>query len=133
MMARSKAFISFMTLHFMSIRSWISNGADWLTKYVFPRVVAYATPPFHITALLILGLLLESFANWTAFSLAGWNYTNVVSAAVSCIVLLQTTRLQQSHTAHTQSLADHREEIRKLVAQIDLLTDQLQMKVDETP
>lgn len=62
---------------------------DLLKTRVFPHVVTFATHPLHIAFLLfILGPALLVGAQVIAFEQAGGNYTNVISAGVSCIVLL---------------------------------------------
>lgn len=91
----------------------------WLEHQFFPVVIAYATHPLTIflTILLLIPLLL--FGNFTGLELILGNYTNVTSAAVASIVLLQTAR---HHRANQKLHADHAEEIRKLHVKIDSLT-----------
>jgi predicted Co/Zn/Cd cation transporter (cation efflux family) len=83
---------------------------------VFPFVVRYATHPFTIllTILLLIPLILD--ASNTTLALILGNYTNVVSASVSSIVLA--TSLKHHHEAkklHAQTTA----EIARLHEKID--------------
>ncbi|MDE1904946.1 MAG: hypothetical protein KGH75_00665 [Rhodospirillales bacterium] len=72
--------------------------------------MAYATHPLVI--LLTIGLLIPLivFANVTSLALILGNYTNVVSAAVSSIVLAtslkQHAETKQMHKQHAQALKD---------------------------
>lgn len=90
-----------------------------LTERVFPRVVTYATHPLTITGTILLLVPLILDASNTSLALVLGNYTNVVSASVSSIVLLQSV----GHIAHTKAMhQEHREEIAKLHQKIDALT-----------
>ena len=91
----------------------------WLDDVAFPRVVAYATHPFTITATMLLLIPLILFASVTALALILGNYTNVVSAAVSSIVLLQSMR--------------HREETKHLHRKIDRLHEKFDAQAPKQP
>lgn len=87
----------------MKIRRLYDWMVDKLENGLFPKVIAYTTNPFHISALMILWFMLLLLGPLTAFELVGGNYTNGLSALAGCIVLLQ----QMHH--EKQSLARHEE------------------------
>lgn len=96
-----------------------SKTLSVLQESVFPRVVTYATHPLTITCTILLLVPLILDASNTSLALVLGNYTNVVSASVSSIVLLQSVH----HIAHTRAMhQEHREEIAKLHQKIDALT-----------
>lgn len=75
-----------------------------LESRVFPGVVSYATHPVTILLTILLLIPLIALASVTAISLTLGNYTNVVSAAVSSIVLAK----QLQHHAEVKALhAEH--------------------------
>lgn len=71
----------------------------FLDTRLFPAIVKYATARLHIVALLILGIVLMVWHD-ALLELVGGNYTNIISAMVSCIVLLQ----QVSHHQEVKQL-----------------------------
>lgn len=91
----------------------------FLEQRVFPQVVAYATHPLTIFATMLLLIPLIVFSGLTALSLVLGNYTNVVSAAVSSIVLA--TSLKQ-HTENRARHDAHAQQIAQLHAKVDALT-----------
>lgn len=86
----------------------------WLNTTLFPRIVAYATHPIVILCTMLLLVPLIVFASVTWLALILGNYTNVVSAAVSSIVLA--TSMQHHH--------EQRKHIQALHAKIDAMTAQ---------
>lgn len=77
--------------------------ATLLDTHFFPLIVSYTIHRAHIVFLVILWLALICGGSFTAFELVGGNYTNGLSALVSCIVLLQTMKHQQQ----TKQLKEH--------------------------
>ena len=90
-----------------------------LEQQVFPAVVTYATHPLVIllTILLLAPLILDS--QNTALALTLGNYTNVVSAAVSSIVLATSLKL---HVENKRLHAQHHDDLQALHAKVDALT-----------
>lgn len=94
-----------------------------LQEQIFPHVVTYATHPLIITGTILLLFPLILDASDTSLALVLGNYTNVVSASVSSIVLLQSVH----HIAHTRAMhQEHREEIAKLHDKIDAMVQSQQ-------
>lgn len=90
---------------------------SWLDTRLFPAIVGYATGRWHILALLFLGVALMVWHD-AIFELIGGNYTNIVSALVSCIVLLQTV----AHRHETKRLhQQHNDDMSALHAKLDAL------------
>jgi hypothetical protein len=81
----------------------------WLDARVFPRVVSYATHPLTILATILLLIPLIALASLTTLSLVLGNYTNVVSAAVSSIVLATSLKhhgeVKALHAEHSRRIA----------------------------
>lgn len=77
----------------------------WLDTAIFPRIVAYATHPLVILLTICLIVPLVVFSSVTALALVLGNYTNVVSAAVSSIVLMQA--LKHHHEAKQMHRQTH--------------------------
>ena len=71
----------------------------WLDDVLFPRIVAYATHRLHIVWLLLLGVFLMVGGQWTNAELIGGNYTNITSALLACIILIQQAANHQEHKA----------------------------------
>lgn len=92
-----------------------SRAMELLAERVFPRVVAYATHPYTISGTILLLVPLIVFNGITALALVLGNYTNVVSAAVSSIVLYQGMKhhqeLRHMHEQHARDMADLRAHI----------------------
>ncbi len=87
---------------------------DVLNQRVFPAIVAYATHPLTIFGTMLLLIPLIVFASVTALSLVLGNYTNVISATVSSIVLAQalqhhreSTRRHDEHSARLSRIEAH--------------------------
>lgn len=85
-----------------------------LDNRVFPAIVAYATHRLHILLLLVLGVFLLLGGRWTSAELIGGNYTNITSALLACIILIQQVAHHQEvkdlHQRHAEKLADlHRQ------------------------
>lgn len=91
--------------------------ADWLDTTAFPAIVRYATSRPHIVALLALGCVLMLWHD-PLVELVGGNYTNIVSALVSCIVLLQQVshhrEVKRLHVEHSQQIAALHETVKAL-------------------
>jgi hypothetical protein len=79
----------------------------WLDGTMFPAIVSYVVHRAHIIALLLVGIALMISTD-PLIQLKLGNYTNVCSALVSCIVLLQS----MSH--HRENLQHHRRHTRHL-------------------
>lgn len=82
---------------------------DFLDNKFFPLIVNYTIHRAHIVFLVILWIALILGGSFTAFELVGGNYTNGLSALVSCIVLLQTVKHQQE----TKKLQKHVSDLHK--------------------
>lgn len=94
-------------VHFLLLRI-----KDFLDARLFPAIVSYTTSRAHILFLFFLWIALLVGGSFTAFELVGGNYTNGLSALVSCIVLLQSLR-HHKETKHLRSeVKAHREESR---------------------
>lgn len=79
----------------------------FLDKHIFPAIVAYVIHRLHIIALLAIGVVLI-YSDNPILQLKLGNYTNVCSALVSCIVLLQS----QKH--HHENMKRHDSHEKKL-------------------
>lgn len=101
------------------MRSSYTRFLHWLDASLFPKVVAYATHPLVILLTILLLIPLIVFASITSLALILGNYTNVVSAAVSSIVLA--TSLKQHHD-NKQMHEAHAADITALHVKIDNLT-----------
>ena len=99
-----------------AVRDAYTRGVGILDARVFPAIVMYATHPYVIlcTILLLAPLILDH--NDTTLQLLLGNYTNVVSASVSSIVLMQSLK---HHAENKRLHAKHAEEIKALHAKID--------------
>jgi outer membrane murein-binding lipoprotein Lpp len=97
----------------------------FLNDRVFPRVVAYATHPLVILLTIFLLVPLIVFASITSLALILGNYTNVVSAAVSSIVLATSLKQHventQMHKQHSQDIAALHADHRALHTKIDAM------------
>jgi hypothetical protein len=132
--------------HKTGFSSVAKNINDFLDKYVLPWPVRYLT--FRLVILLTIFLLvpLILFANNTVLVLMANSYLNVMSVAVSSIVLLYSTiseahqkdiaRLQEKraredhahvtemHTLVLKSVENQQAEIEELKRLLSLMTDQ---------
>lgn len=86
---------------------------DFLDTRLFPLIVSYTTSRAHILFLLLLWIALLVGGSFTAFELVGGNYTNGLSALVSCIVLLQSLRHHRETKSLRSEVKAHREESRQ--------------------
>lgn len=77
---------------------WLYEQMD---RHVFNPFLWIVTNPVHITALLLLGVLLMFNGSNAKFELVGGNYTNIMSAAAGVILLYRQN--QQSKVLHQQS------------------------------
>ena len=82
------------------IKAHLERFYSWLDQVLFPRVVSYATHPLVIFLTMFLLVPLIVFASITSLALILGNYTNVVSAAVSSIVLA--TQLKHHKQTHAR-------------------------------
>ncbi len=112
---KAKEYAKTVTEH---VRVQTSQFYAFLDAYIFPKIVDYATHPLVIllTILLIIPLIVFASITWLALILG--NYTNVVSAAVSSIVLA--TSLKHHHE-NKQLHHEHRNQIQELHNKIDQL------------
>ncbi len=98
-------------------RRWYATLAAWLDATAFPAIVRYATSRPHIVALLLLGSVLMLWHD-PSVELVGGNYTNIVSALVSCIVLLQQVshhhEVKRLHSEHAKQIAALHETVKAL-------------------
>ncbi|MDH6111911.1 hypothetical protein P3T36_006906 [Kitasatospora sp. MAP12-15] len=62
---------------------------------------------WHILALLFLGIGLLTEGSDQAFESVGGNYTNVISATVSLLVLAEQKAAEQRHTNRHEDLKQH--------------------------
>jgi len=99
--------------------SWINNFLD---KHILPWPVRYVTHRFVILATMILLVPLIAFASNTVFVLTANSYLNIMSVAVSSIVLLYTTvaeanreRIAEMHERRAQEDHAHVTEIHQLL------------------
>ncbi|MGZ6281697.1 MAG: hypothetical protein ACXWQ5_00120 [Ktedonobacterales bacterium] len=88
------------------LQPYFLAAKDFLDTRLFPLIVSYTTSRAHILVLLALWIALICGGSFTAFELVGGNYTNGLSALVSCIVLLQSMK----HHTETRKL---RSEVKK--------------------
>jgi hypothetical protein len=111
-----------------AVQNGLSALYGWLDAKPFPAIVAYATHRLHIVALMgVLGALMLD--NNPLVQLKLGNYTNVVSALVACIVLLQ----QVAHRRETRAMHEenqrlhqtHAAEVAALHAKVDRITKQV--------
>jgi hypothetical protein len=112
------------------VREGLARFYGFLDARLFPLIVAYATHRVVIlmTILLIVPLVVFASVTWLALILG--NYTNVVSAAVSSIVLLQslrhhaeTARNRADHAAAIAAMRlDHRSQFEALHQKVDALS-----------
>lgn len=79
---------------------------EWLDTAFFPRFERFVTHPLFIMSLLILGVVLMVDDN-PLLQLKGGNFTNVTSAALGCVVLLQTI-------SHKKQSVRHHDEIQQI-------------------
>lgn len=107
----------------MKIRRLYDGIVDKLENGLFPKVISYTTNPLHISALMVLWILLLLLGPLTAFELVGGNYTNGLSALAGCIVLLQ----QMSH----EKKSAERHEEQKAMHEEQKFMHKLQMKEHE--
>lgn len=108
-------------------RAALTTASVFLETRVFPGVVTYATHPFVIaaTTLLLIPLILD--ASNTSLVLVLGNYTNVVSASVSSIVLAtslhhhrENKQLQAQHAATLAAMqAQHAADLAAVHARLD--------------
>lgn len=89
-----------------------------LSERVFPVIVSYATHPYVIAGTILLLIPLIVFASVTSLALILGNYTNVVSASVSSIVLLQGMK---HHVENKRLHAQHAAQIAELHATVRAL------------
>lgn len=91
-----------------TLLSLYQTATSFLELKFFPVVVRYAIHPFTITAtMLLLAPLIFDSSN-TSLSLMLGNYTNVCSATVSSIVLLQSIRaLNKAEAHHAEAMQAH--------------------------
>lgn len=82
----------------------------FLDKYIFPAIVAYVINRLHILLLLFIGAILM-YSDNSIIQLKLGNYTNVCSALVSCIVLLQSIN---NHQENMKRHDDHEEQLQAL-------------------
>ena len=107
-------------LALQSGRTALSGAYRWLDGTFFRWVVAYATHPLVILATMLLLVPLIFDAANTALALTLGNYTNVVSASVSSIVLMQSLKHHREnkrlHAQHADEIAALRAEVRAVKA-----------------
>ncbi len=82
----------------------------YLDQNLFPAIVQYAINRWHIVALLVIGIAMFLLVRFPSAEIILGNYTNIISALVSCIVLLTTMQQHQQHQQH------HREQISKIAS-----------------
>jgi uncharacterized membrane protein len=98
-----------------------------LQDRLFGAIVAIDISPLHIYALILLGVALMTFTSNTTVELVGGNYSNIVSALVSTLVLREARA--QTHAMrrqHRDLAVRHRrlaEDVRKLHAHHGIPTD----------
>ncbi|MFC0438757.1 hypothetical protein [Kutzneria buriramensis] len=85
-----------------------------LQNRLFEAIVAFDISPLHIYGLIVLGVCLLTFTQNTSFELVGGNYTNLISALVSTLVLREAraqhrdlTRRHRWLSQDVQALHDH--------------------------
>lgn len=98
-----------------------------LQDKLFEAIVAFDTSPLHIYGLIALGVCLLTFTGNTTFELTGGNYTNLISALVSTLVLREARAQHRTLREQHRDLARrHRflaEDVRKLHDYHGILTD----------
>lgn len=103
-----------------SSSSFFQKCIAFLDTRLFPFIVTYTTHRAHILVLFALWIALLIGGSWTTFELVGGNYTNGLSALVSCIVLLtqmkQHEHIKRLHTTHAEEIAKLHEKIDALSA-----------------
>ena len=132
--------------------SWIN---DFLDKHILPWPVRYLTHRFVILATIVLLIPLILFASNTVFVLTANNYLNIMSVAVSSIVLLYATlaeanrkqiaemherRAQEDHTHVTkihqlllETLKQQQEEMENLKALMAEARDEAYVRKEISP
>ncbi len=129
------------------LSSWLDSANGFLDQYVLPWPVRFLTFRFIILLTIALLIPLIVFANHTVLVLLVNSYLNVMSVAVSSIVLLYATigearqkhiadlqekRAQEDHTHVTemhnmilQSLQNQHQEIEELKQLVSLISGQV--------
>ena len=91
-----------------------------LDERIFPAIVAYVVHRAHIIALLFIGVVLMISPD-PIVQLKLGNYTNVCSALVACIVLLQQI---DHHKANMAQHSKHTKHIQRLHKRLDTMEQQ---------
>ena len=109
-----------------ALGAFYAGFVEWLDRRFFAWTVKYATHPLVIFATMLLLIPLIVFASITSLALILGNYTNVCSAAVSSIVLMQSMKHHREnkalHAENAQLHTLHAETIAALHVKVDALT-----------
>ena len=92
----------------------------WLDEVFFPSVVRYMISRPHIVLLLVLIFALEYPSTPAVVMLMLGNYTNVISASSSAIVLRQQSNQHADVLEHHEAHADAFEQILERIARIEV-------------
>lgn len=84
----------------------MSQVADFVDK-ALAKVEVAAINRWHILALLALGVGLLTQGSNAKFELVGGNYTNIISATVSLLVLAEQKRAEQRAADRHDEMKDH--------------------------